>query len=293
MAQLHYVVITPARNEEAFLGRTLASMASQTRPPLKWVVVSDGSTDRTDAMVEEYARQHHWIELLRMPPRTERDFAGKVGAFEAGRRQVTELPYDVIVSLDADLSFDPDYFVFLLGKLEADPQLGLVGTPFREDGRIYDYRYSSTEHVSGACQVFRRACYEQIGGYLPLPGGGIDSIAVLSARMHGWKTRTFTEKVIDHHRPMGAGHGGGVWARSYRLGQRAYRLGWHPLWQVFRSAYQMTRRPYAVAGAALFAGYFGLLLRGEPRTVGQDLIEFQRRDQMRRLRAALRLGPRT
>jgi GT2 family glycosyltransferase len=283
--RLTYALITPARNEEAFLELTIQSVVSQTVRPLRWVIVSDGSTDRTDEIASQYAVQHRWIELLRMPMREGRHFAGKVGSFNAGLERVRDLPYDLVVSLDGDISFDPEYFDFLIGKFEADPRLGLAGTPFDEGGLTYDYRFSSLDHVSGACQVFRRECYEQIGGYLPLPGGGIDVAAVLSARMKGWTTRTFPEKVCTHHRPMGSANDRLKFASNFKLGQRAYRLGFHPLWQAFRSLYQMTRTPYVTGGVALGAGYFWAMLNRVDRPVSRELIDFQRRDQMKRLRS--------
>src|SRR5215831_2009801 len=127
---LEYVVITPARNEAQFIELTLKSVTSQTVLPLKWVIVSDGSTDGTDDIVKRYAARHPWIELVRMPERTERHFAGKVHAFNAGWARVRDAEYDVIASLDADITFEQDYFAFLLEKLLADKALGLVGTPF-------------------------------------------------------------------------------------------------------------------------------------------------------------------
>src|SRR5437868_4626503 len=101
-----YVLITPARNEEAYIELTLKSMIAQTVRPLKWVIVSDGSTDRTDEIVRSYAAQHDWIELVRMPERTERHFGGKVRSFDAGRERIQDLPYDIIGNLDADMSFE-------------------------------------------------------------------------------------------------------------------------------------------------------------------------------------------
>src|SRR3981189_3660702 len=124
-----YVLITPARNEAQFVELTIKSMLAQTVLPLKWVIVSDGSTDGTDDIVRKYAGDHSWIELVRMPERTERHFAGKVFAFNAGYAKVKDLAYAAIGSLDADISFNEDYFSFLLGKLGEDPALGLVGTP--------------------------------------------------------------------------------------------------------------------------------------------------------------------
>ena len=204
-----YVLVTPARNEARFIATTIESVVAQSVRPLKWVVVSDGSTDGTDEIVSRYAAQHDWIELVRMPERKERHFAGKVHAFNAGRARVSHLPYEVIGSLDADISFDQDYFKFLLEKLNNDATLGLIGTPYKDTtSEIYDFRYVSTNHVSGACQLFRRECFEAIGGYRAVKGGAIDTIAGLTARMHGWKTCTFTEKICLHHRELGTAQGG-------------------------------------------------------------------------------------
>jgi biofilm PGA synthesis N-glycosyltransferase PgaC len=280
-----YVVVTPARNEAAFIEQTIQSMIVQTVKPLKWVIVSDGSTDGTDDIVSKYTATHPWIELLRMPERRERHFAGKVHAINAGLERVSSLPYDAVASMDGDISFDSEYFQFLLAKLAADPQLGLVGTPFK-DTSMYDYRFVSIEHVSGACQLFRRACFEQIGGYVPVRTGGIDHIAVVSARMKGWKTRTFTEKICDHHRKMGSAHAGPVKSRL-RDGKLDYALGGHPLWEVFRTIYQMTRRPYVVGGLALLAGYVSAAMGRRERPVSAEFVRFRRQEQLLRLRRFL------
>lgn len=284
---LSYVLITPARNEEEFLELTIQSVVGQTVRPMKWVIVSDGSTDRTDEIASKYAAEHDWIELIRMPERAKRHFGGKVACFNAGLERVTGLDFDVLGSLDADLSFEPEYFEFLMRKFAENPRLGVAGTPFAENGKTYDFRFSSKDHVSGACQLFRRPCYEAIGGYVPLEGGGIDSVAVMTARMRGWHTETFPEKVTNHHRPMGTGSGGGKVGACYRLGKRAYRLGFHPAWQLVRSVYQMSREPYLAGGAALLWGYVWAFATRLDRPISQELIDFQRRDQMRRLRVFL------
>lgn len=280
-----YVLITPARNEESFIELTIQSVVPQTVRPARWLIVSDGSTDSTDEIVRRYAEKHTWIELFRMPEREGRDFGGKAGCFNAGYARIKHLDFDIVGSLDADISFAEDYFEFLLRKFTEDPQLGVAGTPFSEDGRTYDYRFSSTEHVSGACQLFRRQCFEAIGGYVPVKGGGIDVIAVLTARSKGWRTRTFTEKTCRHHRLMGsAGHKSRLVA-NFRLGQSAYKLGWHPVWQVFRSIYQMTRPPYITGACSDSLGYFWAMLCREERPLSRELVEFQRKDQMKRLQA--------
>ena len=279
-----YVLITPARNEAQFIELTMKSVVAQTVVPLKWIIVSDGSTDGTDEIVRKYAADHAWIELVRTPERRERHFAGKVQAFNAGYARVRDLDYEVIGSLDADISFDQDYFSFLLRKLVEDRSLGLVGTPFKEGTNpTYDYRFVSIEHVSGACQLFRRECFEQIGGYVPVKGGCIDHIAVISARMKGWKTRTFTEKVCLHHRQMGTAEHSLVIAR-FRNGRKDYVIGNHPVWELCRAAYQMTKKPVIIGGLVLVLGYLWALIRRVDRPVSSELVAFYRREQMERLK---------
>jgi hypothetical protein len=250
---------------------------------VRWVIINDGSTDRTGEIVEGYARKHDWIELLQMPERQSRDFASKADCVNTAYDHAKHLPHDIVASLDADISFEQDYFAFLLQKFVDDPRLGLAGTPFSENGKTYDYRFSSTHHVSGACQLFRRECFEGIGGYTPVKGGGIDVIAVLGARMKGWRTQTFTEKRCSHHRLMGSAQERRKILVGFSAGQKDYRLGFHPVWEAFRSVYQMTRKPYILGGAAMFSGYSWAMLRRSQRSVGRELIHFQRQDQMRRL----------
>jgi len=280
-----YVLITPARNEVAFIELTIRSMIAQTVKPLKWVIVSDGSTDGTDDIVAKYAADNTWMELIRMPERRERTFAGKVHAFNAGYAAVRNLEYDVIGSMDGDISFDSEYFSFLLTKLNDNAALGLVGTPFK-DTSIYDYRFVSIEHVSGACQLFRRKCFEDIGGYKPSQLGGVDHIAVVAARMSGWKTRTFTDKVCFHHRRMGSA-GQGFFKAKFRTGVLDYALGGHPAWECFRAIYQMTRKPYVVGGIILFAGYVTAGVKRIERPVSQEWVTFRRQEQMQRLKKFL------
>lgn len=287
-----YVLVTPARNEVQFIESTIQSVVAQTVRPLKWVIVSDGSTDGTDEIVSRYAVAYEWIELLRMPERSDRHFAGKAYAFFAGKARLDELDYDVIANLDADITFEKDYFEYLLTKLTDDPLLGVVGTPYVEKtGERFDYKFTSIDHVSGACQVFRRECYEGIGGYVPVKVGTIDCIAVITARMKGWKTRTFTGKVSHHHRKTGTAQRGPLKA-NYYTGVMDYAMGNHPLWQIFRVAYQMTLKPYLIRGLALGVGYVAATIRHGDRPVSNELMAFHRSEQMTRLKSKIARRPR-
>jgi glycosyltransferase involved in cell wall biosynthesis len=281
---MNYVLITPARNEAAFIEKTLDSMISQTAPPLRWVIVDDGSSDKTAEIVERYVAHCPWIELVRRPQHVDRSFAGKVHAFNAGLARVQSLEFEVVGNLDADLSFDPDYLEFLIERFSEDPELGVAGTPFTEEG-AYDSARDSFEgenHVAGGCQLFRRQCFEEIGGYVPNRAGGIDWIAVTTARMKGWKTRSFPEKRFHHYRTLGTAERSS-WAASFSYGEKDYYLGGSPLWQLFRIAYRTMKQP--IEGIALLTGYCWAALRRIRRPVSREMIRFHRREQMKKLRA--------
>jgi poly-beta-1,6-N-acetyl-D-glucosamine synthase len=279
-----YVVITPARNEAAFIEQTARSMASQTVPPLKWVVVSDGSTDGTDEIVRKYSERFRWIELVRMPERAERHFAAKVYAFNAGYAKVKDLPYEVICNLDADVSFGEDHFEFLLGKFASHPTLGVAGTAFIEGAALkYDYTVVNIEDVQGQCQVFRRQCFEEIGGYVPIKNGGIDVVPVYLARMKGWQTRTFTERTYIHHRISGTAQCSATLA-YFKEGKKDSYLGVHPLWEVLRAVWNMKNRPYVAGGLLLLSGYIWEGIAGKDEPVPAELVVFRRKEQMQRLR---------
>jgi biofilm PGA synthesis N-glycosyltransferase PgaC len=285
---LRYVLISPSRNEARFIECTLQSVISQTVLPLKWVIVNDGSTDDTATIVARYTERYAWIELVNRPARKERHFAGKVHAFNAGLDRVSQLPFDIIGNLDTDVTLDKDHFEFLLSKFDDDSRLGVAGTVFIEpDG--YNSGTDSFEgqtYVSGQCQLFRRQCFEEIGGYVPSKAGGVDWMAVTTARMRGWKTRSFREKSFLHHRPLGTAESG-VIGSNFAYGKKDYLLGGHPLWQMFRCTYRMTKRPYVVGGVALFAGYCTALLRRVDRPVSPELLRFHRREQMLKLKTII------
>jgi biofilm PGA synthesis N-glycosyltransferase PgaC len=284
-----YALVTPARNEARFIEQTIQSVVAQTIRPIVWIVVSDGSTDETDAIVGRYLEMHSWIQLVRMPERRDRHFAAKVSSFNAGFERVKDLDYDIVGNLDADITFEPDYFAFLLQKFAEDSTLGVAGTPFVEGNQSYDYRYTNVEHVSGACQLFRKNCFADIGGYVPIKGGGIDWLAVTTARMKGWKTKTFTEKVCYHRRAIGTAQKNKFRA-LFAQGGKDYYLGGHPLWQVFRAFYQLRRKPYIVGGFLLLFGYLWSAITGVKRQVSPELMRFHRAEQMQRLRRALGLA---
>ena len=283
-----YVLITPARNEERYIEKLIQSMTAQTVLPAKWVIVNDGSTDATASIVKRYLADQPWMELVDLPMHRDRSFAAKVYAINAGLERVADLQYEIVGNVDSDVSFDADYFEFLLSKFEQDPQLGVAGTIFEEDG--YSSARDSFEgqnHVAGGCQLFRRRCFEEIGGYIPNKAGGVDWIAVTTARMKGWRTRSYRERSFFHYRSLGTAERSPL-ASAFSYGEKDYYLGNHPLWELIRVLYRATKKPYLLEGAALYAGYLSAFLRRMKRPVSKELMRFHRREEMQKLRMIFR-----
>jgi hypothetical protein len=280
------VLITPARNEESHLERTILSVVAQTARPMKWVIVNDGSTDSTPAIIDRYAAIHKWIERLDMPSHRDRSFAAKAHCVNAAWKSLAELQFEVIGNIDADVSFEPDYLEFLLKKFLEIPELGVAGTPLQAEGG-YDTSKDSFEgenYVAGPCQLFRRACLEDVGGYVPNKAGGVDWIAVTTARMKGWKTRSFREKRYFHHRSFGTADRGPL-AALYSYGEKDYYLGGSPLWEICRVAYRSAKTPVLFGGLALGLGFLSAAIRRVPRPVSPELMRFHRSEQMQKLKA--------
>jgi glycosyltransferase involved in cell wall biosynthesis len=266
----------------------IASVASQTIPPAVWVIVSDGSTDRTDEIVRAQGERHPWIRLLRRERDASRNFAGKAHAVNAGYQLLAAETFDVVGNLDADITLPPDYYEFLLKRLAEAPELGVIGTPYIDDGdnqqsHTYAHRMADLTHVSGACQFFRRPCFDEIGGYMPIKGGGIDWVAVTMARLRGWQTRTFLDRVCLHHRAMGTADRGPLSAR-FRHGQEDFFVGSHPLWHTMRGVFQMKNKPIVLGGLSLILGYGWAWISRKPSPIPQELRAFHRREQLQRLR---------
>jgi glycosyltransferase involved in cell wall biosynthesis len=291
---MKYVLITSARNEAAFVSQTLASVAAQTQLPERWVITDDGSSDRTAEIIAEFGKSHPWLTLVRNPKREGRNFAAKAEAVNTALAQLNNVEFDVLGNLDADVTFAPDYMEFLMRKFSADPKLGVAGTPFTQDGG-YDSTKDSFEgenFVAGPIQLFRRDCFREIGGYTASPAGGVDWIAVTTAKMKGWTARSFAEKRFHHHRSMGTAEKGAV-AALFHYGQKDYYLGGSPVWQLFRVTWRLAKKPFVIGGLALLAGYVWAALKRVKRPVSPELMRFHRAEQMMKLknifRAVLRL----
>lgn len=284
---MKYALITSARNEESHITKTLESVTAQTQLPERWIITDDGSTDRTTEIIEDYTTRFPWITLVRNPKRQDRHFGGKAKAVNAAFKRLEKDRVDIVGNLDADISFGPDHFEFLLRKFSEDPRLGIAGTAYME--KNWDSTKDSFEgetSVHGACQLFRIESFHQIGGYVESRNGGVDSIAVMTARMLGWTTRNFPDRRFYHHRNMGTAERSAI-AAMFDYGMKDYYLGGSPIWQLFRVGYRLAKKPYVFGGCALFLGYGWAAIKRMKRPVSRELMSFHRREQMEKLKAIL------
>jgi len=289
MAQGNYVLITPARNEEAHIGKVLEAIIVQTALPRRWVIVSDASSDRTDAIVQDYAARHDCIRLLRIEDDAKRNFASQVYAIDAGYDAVQDLDYEYMGLLDADIVVGPDYYERMLAAFAEDPKLGIAGGLVLDvhKGQIFNPRADNLEHVAGGVQMFRRQCYADAGGYLPLRYGGMDVVAEVEARRKGWRVQTFDTIQVHHLRLTGYGEGGLI-KPKYRDGLRQYLVGHHPLFIIAKCAKRTRERPYVIGSLATLTGFFVPWLLRRQKAVPAEHAAYVRKEQWKRLKALLK-----
>lgn len=280
-----YVLITAARNEQAYIEQTLKSVVAQTVLPQKWVIVSDGSMDNTDEIVRRWAAKYNFIVLLRKEPELTRNFGAKVRAVRLGIEHLRGTEYSFLGNIDADVTVEPDYYEKAMAKFEDDPHLGIVGG-LRFDNCRGTYRkvLASRDSAGGPTQFFSRECYEEIGGYLPLRLGGVDTYAEIRARMHGWKVKTFPDLKLWHHRRTGT-EKSNILAARFRQGIEEYSLGMHPLYALFRSIYRIIYRPYLFGSLLEAAGFTWAYMRKQKAQIPDEIVCFIHHEQMARLRS--------
>jgi glycosyltransferase involved in cell wall biosynthesis len=277
-----YVLVTAAYNEEFYLEGTIRSVLAQTQRPVIWVIVSDGSTDRTDEIGRQYAASHEFIRFVRREKDGQQGFASKVFALRAGLERLGSSQYEFLGHLDADVSFGPNYFSDLIAALEQNPQLGLTSGVVLEKvrGEFVQRGTNTLTSVPGAVQMFRRKCYEDIGEFIPIQYGGEDWYAEVRARMKGWQVRGVPHLEVYHERTTGAATGRlKYW---YRQGFMDFALGCHPLFEVGKLIRRLPARPYVVGAASRYCGFVVAHFTIK-RAVPPDFVGFLRREQMCRL----------
>jgi poly-beta-1,6-N-acetyl-D-glucosamine synthase len=278
-----YVVITPVRNEAAFIGRTIESMTAQTLLPRQWIIVDDGSTDETGRILEAAARQYPWITTVTRPDRGSRKSGGGVvEAFDDGYASLQQADWDFLVKLDGDLTFEPAYFARCLAHFVAESTLGIGGGTVcvldAGQPRV-DSPGDPPFHVRGATKIYRRGCWDRIAPLVQAPGW--DTIDEVKANMHGWHTRTFPELTVMQQRATGGVDG--AWRNWFKNGVANYVTGYHPAFMLAKCVKRAWSRPRLVAAAALWCGFCAGYVRGRPRLEDVVAVRYLRRQQLRRL----------
>jgi biofilm PGA synthesis N-glycosyltransferase PgaC len=276
-----YVIVSPIRDEAKFIDRTARSILEQSIRPCEWIVVDDGSTDDTGRIIDRYAAEHAWIRVVHRPNRGFRQAGGGVvEAFNEGYQAIACRDWEFLVKLDGDLIFDEMYFERCLDRFQREERLGIGG------GTIYnlvDGREILEEnprfHVRGATKIYRRRCWEKIGGLWQAPGW--DTIDELKAQMLGWKTETFDDIKVLHQRQTGTAEN--LWRDLVKNGMARYIAGYHPLFLLASCILRLTYKPYVTHSAGLLWGYTQGYIKHVPQVNDPELIRFVRRQQMNRL----------
>ena len=278
---MRYVVITPVRDEERFVSATIAAVRAQTIVPAEWVIVNDGSTDRTGTILEEHAGQLPWIRVVHRPNRGFRKSGGGVvEAFYDGYGTLQCNDWDFVVKLDGDLTFSPDYFERCFKHFAERPRLGIGGGEICHlvDGQL-KVEANPRFHVRGATKIYRRACWEAIGGLWAAPGW--DTIDEVKANMLGWETTAFEDAPLVHHRLTGSADG--LLRDRAKHGLVCYVCRYHPLFVLASCLYRTARRPFIVGSIAMLFGFLKGYASRAPRVSEVRLIRYLREQQLRRL----------
>lgn len=278
-----YVVVTPVRDEIAYIEKTIESMLQQTCQPERWVIVDDGSTDGTSALLDRYATSRPWILVVHRANRGFRAAGnGVMDAFYEGFARVEKMDWDYIVKLDADLSFDSTYFARCFAHFDAEPDLGIGGgtvCSLEHDIALVEAASDPPFHVRGATKIYRRSCWQRITPLIVAPGW--DTLDEVKANLLGWRTRTFAEIELIQHKPTGSADG--RWKDAFKNGRANYLTGYHPAFMLAKCVRRLSSRPFGVESAGLLSGFLsGYLKRMKPLADG-EVIRYLRGQQMRRL----------
>jgi len=276
-----YVVVTPVRDEEAYLPKTIESMVAQTILPRQWVIVNDGSTDSTGQLIDDAARQYPWVRGVHRADRGSRKWgAGIIEAFYDGYHALGATNWQFMSKLDGDLSFEPDYFERMLDKFHADPRLGVGGgVLYHEEGGRRVLEKNPEFHVRGGVKIFRRECWESIEGLWVGPGS--DTVDEVKANMLGWTSKSFLDIQMTHHRFTGSSWG--RWGGLVKDGKIDYVTGYHPLFLAAKSIIRLFRKPFLIGSVAHVYGYLSARIQRMPRVDDPKVIGYLRQQQLARL----------
>ncbi len=276
-----YAIVSPVRDEEEYIEQTLRSVIQQSVRPTEWIIVDDGSKDRTAEIIDEYAKKYPWIKALHRNDRGQRvPGTGVMEAFYSGYDKLASKDWEFIVKLDGDVGLGPDYFEQCFERFDQDPKLGMCGgVMYRIDNGEEKLESHPLVHVRGPIKLYKRQCWDAIGGLIKAPGW--DTVDEIQANRLGWHTRSFQDLKVIHYRPTGAAQG--VWKDSVKNGRADYISGYHPLFMIAKCARRLFAKPFLVIGIGQACGYATGYLKRIPQVEDRALIRYIREQQIRRL----------
>jgi poly-beta-1,6-N-acetyl-D-glucosamine synthase len=276
-----YAIISPVRDEEKNIERTIQSVLRQKIRPVEWVIVNDGSTDRTAQILADYASREPWIRPVHRTNRGHRQSgSGVMEAFYDGYCALQTRQWEFLVKLDGDLSFDESYFATCFERFRKNRKLGVAGgTILSKDNDGLHLERSHDFHVRGATKIYRRECWEAIGGLLHQTGW--DTFDEVKANMLGWETRSFPDITLLQHRYTG--NADGAWKNAIKNGRANYICGYHPIFMLLKTIKRCFQKPYLVDACGLMTGYMGGYIHRVPRADDQRVINYLRKQQLKRL----------
>jgi poly-beta-1,6-N-acetyl-D-glucosamine synthase len=275
-----YVIVSPVRNEEDYIEKTIQSVTNQTVLPSEYIIVNDGSTDHTTDIIDKYLLKYPWIHRYDKPKGEHCPGTGVIEAFYTGFNKIENNSWDFVVKLDGDLSFEPDYFEFQLQEFNNHPKLGMTsGVTYQPNGNQLIIDKMPEDHVRGAAKMYRRTCIEQIGGIPKVLGW--DTIDELKAQLAGWETRSYKHLVLIHYKPIGFKQTN-VIKRELKAGERQHYLGYHPVFAILKNIYRMLQKPFIIAGTLNLTGFFMAYIMKKDK-IELALIKLLRNKQIARM----------
>jgi poly-beta-1,6-N-acetyl-D-glucosamine synthase len=282
--QYKYALVSPAKNEEKFLANTIKSIVAQTIRPVKWIIVSDDSTDNTDEIAENASLRYEFIDFIKLSNGGRRSFSSKADAFKAGYTKIKMLPFYFLGNLDADITIPIFYYEEIISRIIEDSKIGVASGYCLDKTKIgFRKTISSHNHAVGAVHLWRREAYDMIGGYNRVTAGGMDSISLFTARMYGWKTIAYQDLPVYHHKPIGSGTAKSRAKIAWMSGLTEYYIGTLPLFAIVKGIRRWRAHPIFLSGVLRIVAYFALLTRGKKRDVRLDVYKFVKVEQSRRL----------
>ena len=279
-----YVLISPCRNEASFMRQTLDSVVVQSLTPTKWVIVDDGSTDETPAILAEYAARYQWISIVTRADRGHRAVGpGVVDAFYSGYQTIDRAEYDFVCKLDLDLLLPPRYFELLIQRMNSDPRIATCsGKSYIHDKGHLVYERHGDDTSLGMTKFYRMDRFEAIGGFVrEVMWDGIDCHL---CRMHGWIACSWNDPELRfvHLRPMGSSQQS-IYTGRMRHGYGQYFMGTSFLYLAASALSRLNQEPYVLGSLAIMWGWIKSAAWRKPRYDNLKFRRFLRHYQMRAL----------